>query len=77
VNPLPMDQIAVWLLIGAAALYLFWRYGVKRRKSGCDDCSSGCGTSPVAAKNGKPSGGLVQLELTPPRPKPADPSSDN
>jgi len=67
------DQLLVYLIVAAAALYLAWTYLRKRKQSGCGGCESACGSTPK--QNGKPQ--LVQLELTPPRKADDEPQAHN
>ncbi|MFN3648674.1 MAG: FeoB-associated Cys-rich membrane protein [Armatimonadota bacterium] len=67
---MPWDQILVFLIVAAAAVYLVWLQ--RRKKSGCGGCSQACGTP---ARTGEPASPaaeeLVQIDASPrPRVRP-------
>lgn len=56
------DQVLVYFIVIAAALYLL-RRSLTRRRSGCD---TGCGNCPVTTPEPKqPPAGLIQIETKP------------
>ena len=62
------QQLLVYLIVAAAALYLWRQYAVKR--SGCGGCgTSGCGTKRKTAEAPREPE-LIQLELAPRRDRP-------
>lgn len=62
------QQAIVFLIVAAAAAYLWRQYAASRSRSGCGGCG-GCGSARAAAPEGYPAPRsepeLVQLELTP------------
>lgn len=68
---LPWDQIAVWVIVAAAAAYLGRDWVRKRRAGGCGGCAAAC-KPPPTAKPEPPH--LIQLEAPPREPRsPASP----
>jgi len=60
------QQLIVFLIVAAAAAYLWRRYAASRSQSGCGGCG-GCGGARPVAKESGPEPELVQLQLTPRR----------
>jgi hypothetical protein len=59
--PVPWDQLLVYLIVAAAALYLARAYS-GRRKSGCGGCESGC-AAPAESPHRTEEPELIQLEI--------------
>lgn len=77
--PVPWDQLVMWLIGLAAALYLARQAVHKRKNPGCGGCGTSCSTS--AEKTAVPvTPRLVQIEMSRPQrhpgapPRPSDPS---
>jgi hypothetical protein len=61
------QQVIVFLIVAAAAVYLWRRNTASRGGSGCGGCGK-CAATPQAAA--KPTPELIQLDLGPRRPSP-------
>jgi hypothetical protein len=61
-----MEQILVYLIVAAAALYLLRGAFARRKNAGCGGCH-GCPSSSAAPEETPPEPELVQIELTPRR----------
>lgn len=60
------QQLIVFLIVAAAAAYLWRKYAANRSQSGCGGCG-GCGNARAAVQESRPEPELVQLQLTPRR----------
>jgi len=60
------QQLIVFLIVAAAATYLWRRSVASRHKSGCGGCG-GCGSARQTAAEPRPEPELVQLQLAPRR----------
>ncbi|MCC2668061.1 MAG: hypothetical protein K0Q72_532 [Armatimonadetes bacterium] len=60
------QQLLVYLIVAAAALYL-WRRSRRKSSAGCGGCGTagGCGSSRTASTETPQEPELIQLELTP------------